>query len=516
MSKHTVKPRRPSRDTAITLFGLAAATSVAEIGYRLGLGPQNAIIVYVLAIFMISIITDGYAYGIFAAIAGVFVFDYLITPPRLGFSFTSGFPMTLSIMLLVTLVTSSAAAKIKIQAQRATAKEQRADLLYQINDHLLSSRDVSTIAEETSRFIREHLQRCACLYPARMLAQSDAPLHAAFCDASANAGEREAFLSPSSFDTAVSIIRTPPSISFVMQRQGLFELVFIPLVALGQVVGVLGVAYPPDAYCPEEEQFLTLFANQAAQALQVEKLTYQQQQATILAETEKARNRFLRAISHDLRTPLTSMIGASSALLENDADICAQTRAQLIRDIHDDAEWLLSMVQNILSATRMQSSNMALKKTDEAAEEVLAETVAGVRKRFVGCHIAVHAPGNLLIVPMDAMLIAQVLSNLLENALRHAQVKAPHIWVSLEEKDGYAEISIADNGLGISAQALPFLFDVQPNAVGRAADASRHFGMGLSICKTIVEAHNGWIAGKNLPQGGAEFRFALPLRDTEA
>lgn len=486
---------------------LGAAMLIAELFYRLGLGPQNAILVFVLAIFLVAVLTDGYIYCICAVILGTFAFDFLITTPRLDFSYTIGFPVTLVIMLLVALITASITARMRQMAKHAMANEHRAGLLYEINDRLLSAYGLAAIAREANGFAAQYLQRSSCIYW-MTAADADAPAHAY-----PHAAPED--MPPDRFDDA--LLRAHAAAMRDAQDE---QTLASPPMALyrfyldATACGVLAISLQRGSLTADDRWFIRLLAGQLDQALQVETLRQERQQALVSAETEKARNKFLRAISHDLRTPLTGIIGASSVLMEDGGRLKTDVCQQLSADIHDDAVWLLNMVQNILSTTRMQADGVIITKNVEVMEEVIANAVTGIRKRFPGCRIQVVAPEHLVMVSMDAMLISQVISNLLENALRHAGKPDPQVMIALSEMDDYACVTVTDDGAGLPEALLPTLFD-QPAAAIRSdesVDTSRGFGMGLSLCKTIVEAHQGSIEGCNLPGGGAMIRFCLPMR----
>lgn len=229
------------------------------------------------------------------------------------------------------------------------------------------------------------------------------------------------------------------------------------------------------------------------------------------AETEKVKNSFLRSISHDLRTPLTSIIGSSSTLLESGGTLPPQTQAKLAEGILQDSQWLLNMVENILSITRMQQNNMSLKKTEEIAEEVAAEAIATFHKRFPHAKITMIPPENVILVPIDAMLISQVLTNLLENTQRHARGRQSDVTLAITETNGFVAFSVTDTGPGIDADVLPQLYHAAVIPEAPYKDSSRGLGIGLSICRSIILAHGGHIYADNLPEGGACFRFTLPL-----
>ena len=225
-------------------------------------------------------------------------------------------------------------------------------------------------------------------------------------------------------------------------------------------------------------------------------------------EKEKMRGNLLRAISHDLRTPLTGISGAATAVLEQHGNMTWEQEKEMLQDIDEDAQWLIRMVENLLSITRISSGQTKIAKTDEAAEEVIAAVMMSFRKQHPKLRVHVSVPDELLIVPMDAILIRQVLLNLLENAAQHAGENI-EIWLSVEKRDGWAVFSVRDNGCGIPEDDLPHLFDGSLKT-DSTADASRGMGIGLSVCKTIVKAHGGTIHANNSEKGGAVFTFTLP------
>ena len=263
--------------------------------------------------------------------------------------------------------------------------------------------------------------------------------------------------------------------------------------------------------------FLTLLAT----ALFTSAMTTQlkrQEERNYRARLEEMRANLLRAVSHDLRTPLTSISTAASVLRDGFEDISPQRRREMLAQISDDAQWLIRMVENLLSITRVGEGASALKKTPEAAEEVVSEAVRKYRARFASPEASICLPDELVIVPMDAILIEQVLLNLLENAALHA-LGATRVCVRLRVQGGNALFEVADNGAGIETARLQTLFD--PSAArpsDRASGARNNMGIGLSVCRTIVISHGGALKARNLPEGGACFSFTLPMQkeDTHA
>ena len=234
------------------------------------------------------------------------------------------------------------------------------------------------------------------------------------------------------------------------------------------------------------------------------------------AEKEKTRGNLLSSISHDFRTPLTSILGASTTVMEQ-KDMLSEMRDSLLADIQDNAKWLIRMVENILMVTRISQESMQLNKRMEAAEEVIAQSVSIVRSRYSDHLVHVKVPGEVVMIHMDATLISQVIINLLENAIKHSG-EGSFVILTLQVKDGFALFEVSDRGTGIPAHLLDNIFEIhaQVDAEGNpvtdiSADPSQGMGIGLSICRTIIQAHGGIIEGHNRKEGGAKFSFWLPL-----
>ena len=236
----------------------------------------------------------------------------------------------------------------------------------------------------------------------------------------------------------------------------------------------------------------------------------EQERIRLESEKEKMRANLLRAISHDLRTPLTSISGSISAVLESGGSLDGTQCTELLQDAKKDADWLCRMVENLLSITRISGDEVrGIQKEDEALEEVLSEVVLNFRKKNPDIEVSVTVPDTLLFVPMDAMLIEQVVLNLLDNAVSHGKTTSK-IRINASAGSEYVTITVADNGKGIDTAVMKHLFDGSLQLRSReTADNSRSMGIGLLLCRTIVEAHGGQIGACNLPGGGASFTFTL-------
>jgi len=240
----------------------------------------------------------------------------------------------------------------------------------------------------------------------------------------------------------------------------------------------------------------------------------QQEKIKAAVEQEKIRSNLLRAVSHDIRTPLTSILGASSALLENESAISPERREELLLGVRDEAEWLIRMVENMLSVTRFQDGAAKLHKRAEAVEEVVAGAVQKFRKRFSKLPVRVSVPEELLLVPMDPILIEQVIVNLLENAAKHSET-ATHILLSVRKEGEYAMFEVYDDGRGIPREQMHRLFTGYFQRAEQAGDTGRNMGIGLAVCKAVIQAHDGKMEAENGPKQGITFRFWLPISELE-
>lgn len=284
------------------------------------------------------------------------------------------------------------------------------------------------------------------------------------------------------------------------------------------VIGVLGVNFaftaPYFEFCLSIPGYPLSFLSMLAVSVTTSAMTTQikrQEKQRYRAQIEEMRANLLRAVSHDLRTPLTSISGAASVLMQN-PEMPRQDRETLLKEIIDDSDWLVRMVENLLSITRINAEPANLHKSPEAAEEVVSESVRKYRKRFDQPAVEFRMPEEVLIAPMDPILIEQVLTNLLENVAFHA--RASRILVTLRRDRDWAVFEVADDGDGIPARRLSTLFEAGASA-GPVSDGNRGMGIGLSVCRAIIMAHGGAIEAENRPGGGALFRFRLPMKEEQ-
>ncbi len=494
--------RKRVKNITFSLGVLGSTLLICEVLYRYGFGNQNINIVMSMAIFIITAVTDGYFYGVLSAVIGVFAFDFLITPPRFGFSFTVEFPVTLIILLLVAITSSTIITRIKTQAAQARQKRQHAELLYSINRRLLSTRDLDTIAKYSVDYLKDELMRSVALF---IDIESKGRLKPYFGYVKEDV-DLEYFMNDKIFD----LVRWTANEQKAKDDKD--NGYFLPIITQNVTYGVFAFSFGGNDLDKKQRMFLELITDQTAQALKMYRLMEEQQEIKVMIEAEKVKNSFLRSVSHDLRTPLTGIIGASSTLLEEGDRIPYEIQTKLIEGIHNDSQWLLNMIKNILFITKLQKNDMMIGKSEEIVEEVIEEAVLTFRKRFPSAKITVKQPEEIILLPMDVMLISQVLINILENTQKHAKDQKSDVAIEVKEIDDFVGFIITDTGPGIDPKILPLLFNFTITSEENPySDSMRDLGIGLSICKTIIKAHGGKIYASNRPEGGAQFIFTIPL-----
>lgn len=489
-----------------TLAVYLVATGCALALNEAAVMNDNIFGVYMLAVAIISVTTGSYIWGVLASIGGVIGVNFFFTFPYFALNFSiAGYPVTFTIMLLMSVLASFLTAKVKAAAILSAEGKKRAETLTDMSQAILTAGDYDTIAEMAAEYFHKTNQCSVVVY----LGSPMKPEIEKFKTASD--AEENIFQSVLEQQVALSAYQTGKRTGAdadhsIHNCKG----TYFPIGTQDIKYGVVGFLFDDTKFILEDTySFIDVMISQTIMALQKQQMMEQAQKILLETEKEKMRSNLLRAVSHDLRTPLTGIIGSASTLLENGSMITEDTSKRMLADIQQDAEWLIHMVENLLSVTRITGGTTTLKKQDEIVEEVVSEAVMRIRKRFPNSRIDVTVPNELLIVPMDATLIEQVLINLMENSIRHSGSSLP-ISLKVSQKRSGAIFSIADRGKGIDPSRIPDIFDGKTNK--GSSDSSRGLGIGLSICKSIILAHDGKIYAENNATGGASFTFVLPMK----
>ena len=463
---------------------------------------SNLIMAYLLGVVVVAT-RSGRGPTILASVLSVAAFDFFFVPPYYTFAVSdTQYFVTFGVMLVVALVISGLAVRIRTQAEAARDREQRIAALYAMSRELASTRGVHDLLQVAVRHITEVFRtRIVVLLPrpgGRLAPEGGLPDQFPLDDNELAVGQwayehgRIAGLGTETLPGATAL--------------------YVPLVASAGTVGVLGLRPedPRSLRAPERLHQLEAFASQTALAIERAHLAEEAQQAQVRAETERLRNSLLSSVSHDLRTPLASITGAASTLLESGAKLDARTRQDLLEALHEEAERLNRLVQNLLEMTRLESGALQLHAEWHPIEEVVGAALGRFGKRFGDRQVATRIPADLPLVLIDDVLAEQVLINLLDNALKYTPAGSP-IEISASSVDGAVLVEVADRGPGLPSEDEKRIFDKFFR--GGSGGAVRGAGLGLAICQGIVEAHGGQIWAENRPGGGVVFRFTLPVKD---
>jgi len=291
---------------------------------------------------------------------------------------------------------------------------------------------------------------------------------------------------------------------------------FVPLVGSQRTVGALGVM-PVDSQSlldPEQRRLLETCASLIALSIERDQSVLQAHEAQLQVQAEQLRSSLLSSVSHDLRTPLAIIAGASSSLLQNAETLNPASQRDLLQTVVDESHRLTRLVDNLLDMTRLESGSVAVNKQWHVLEEIVGSARTRLRRELEGRIVGVHIPSDLPLLNLDSILMEQVLVNLLENAARYTPASAK-IEITARGRDGGVEIRVADTGPGLPAGSEAKVFDKFFRGAGLgSADGRRGAGLGLAICKAIIQAHGGEIRAGNRPTGGAEFVITLPCEET--
>ena len=485
------------KDLAISL-GVIIVTSLIGLFFaHLGFSEANIITLYILGVLITSIVTSSKLAWGFSSVASVLIFNFLFTKPRFSLmAYGDGYPITFAIMFVASLITGSLASKMHNQTKQSSQAAYRTKILFDANRLLQRASDDEEVLKITAEQLKKLLNREIVIFKQN----KDALQTLVYAlDDSFQMGEKELNIATSilinhSYDYKDAQLRCD----------------YYPLKTQLRTYGIVAVYKNEKEIDSFENSIILSLVGECALALENLFNAKEKELAAVLAENEQLRANLLRAISHDLRTPLTAVSGNASNLISNASSFDEQTKLSIYNDIYNDSMWLINLVENLLSITRLEEGRMNLKFTAELIDEVVAEAVKHVHMRQGGQKITVVHKDEFLLAKMDTRLIIQVIINILDNAIKYTPSDSM-ITVTTEKQKDKARISIADNGAGIPDELKERVFDMFYTGANKLADSRRGIGLGLSLCKSIISVHGGEIFVKDNVPSGAIFTFTLPI-----
>ncbi len=441
---------------------LAVSTLIGQLFHNLHFTEANTITVYILGALLTALFTRSNLCSIAVSLASVLLFNFFFTEPRLSFyAYESGYPVTFAIMLIASVITGTLANRLSKNAKQSAQASYRTKVLFETNQ-LLQQAEEGEILATTARQLEKLLNR----------------------------------------DVAV--------LSGVWSRDTGWKA--FPIESGNIVHGILAVDIRNAPLEPFENSVLLSVLGECALAMESRRNAREKEEAAVIAKNEQLRSDLLRTISHDLRTPLTAISGNTENLMRNRKVLDEQAQIGILKDIHADTIWLIQLVENLLAITRIGDGKTRLNITAQLVEEVVAEALSHIHRRNDTHRIRTEISDELLLAKMDARLISQVIINLVDNALKYTPAGSD-ILVSAEKAGDMVSIRVADNGPGIPNSQKRQIFDMFYTGNTRIADCRRGLGLGLSLCRSIVEAHGGKISLTDNTPSGCVFTFTLPISE---
>jgi len=460
----------------------------------------NLIMVYLAGVvFVASRAQRGPA--ILASFLSVLAFDFFFVDPRYSFAVSdTQYIFTFAVMLAVALFTSTLTVQVRMGADAARLREKRITALHALSRQLAITRGAK---ELLGRAVTEIAEVFDC--------QVVALLPDARGKLVIQAGKESEFaINPKEQGVAQWVFDLGQIAGLGTETLPSAEALYVPLLAAQGPVGALGVRPrdPERLLVSDQLRLLESFANHTALALERDRLAEEAQRQTVEIESERLRGSLLSSVSHDLRTPLTSISGSASILMEQDESLSRDTRRELLQTVHDEAERLNRQVSNLLQMTRVEAGSMKVSKEEQPLEETLGAALRRLKQLLHDRPVRLAMPPDLPMVPADAVLLEQVFFNLLDNAAKYTPPGSP-LDISARAEQDAVTVEIADRGPGFSEEDEERVFDKFYR--GQTPRTQPGTGLGLAICKGIIRAHGGTISAANREGGGAVFRFTLPL-----
>ncbi len=501
------KGRFSTVDLARAALILAICTGVGFLFTAIGLAITNVVLIYILGVLAVALVTTGPIYSLLSSFFSVLVFNFFFTEPYYSLRSSPDYFATFAVMFTAALLSSSLTSRIKAQSIQTANKAYQTEVLLTTSQLLQKADEKRAILEVVQQQLCRLLEHSVLCYDSDL----DAPTLCAieqdggFGGIDLEAERKAAQWVRQNGKHAGRTTRVFPEAKCLYMAVRSERTVWA-------VIGIRADNAPPiDEF---RKNLMISILDECALAVEKDHMTREKQRIEENARQESLRANLLRSISHDLRTPLTSISGNAAILVENQGQLGDESLKRLYTSIYDDAIWLNGLVENLLTITRTENGAMKLNLQTELVADTVEEALRHIDRDAARRHIATDLPEEMLLARMDAGLIVQVLVNLLNNAVKYTPEGA-RITVGIRRKDGMALIWVADDGQGVPPGDESRVFDMFYTGVKRSPDSRRGIGLGLALCKSIVQAHGGEIGVENVRPHGAKFWFTLPIVEVE-
>ncbi|HEV8520697.1 MAG TPA: sensor histidine kinase KdpD [Burkholderiales bacterium] len=497
--KGSAKTRYPRYLWGIGVTALTTAISALMFGH---FDLSNLVMVYLLGVVVVAA-RFGRGPSVLSSVLSVAAFDFFFVSPRFSFAVSDvQYLITFAVMLLVGLIVGTLTVNLRSEAKVSAHRERRAGVLYAFTRALGSAQTEEEIARAAVKHIGDEFEgQSVILFPdaeGRIRYPESQSMQYSFHSADLGVAQWV-------FDHAKPAGKGTDTLPGT-------EGVYFPIKGSSGVIGVLALL-PVNLrriFLPEQQRLVDTFISQLVQAIERVRLAKEAQTARVNAETESLRNSLLAAISHDFRTPLASIVGASSSLIDRGTTLSEDARRDLSKTIYEEARRMTRLANNLLDMARLEAGGVKLKREWYPIEEIVGGVLTRLQTRLENHPVKVNLPPGLPLVQVDAVMIEQVLENLLENALKYTP-GGTAIEVGAEANSREVAFWVADRGPGLPPGKEDLLFEKFFRATAEGAQSG--VGLGLTICRAIVTAHGGTIDAENREGGGALFRFTIPVTE---
>lgn len=499
-------PLRISHDLLLIAVFLALSTGVCFLFRKENLQTDNLIMIYMMGGLLEAMFASYRFSSVLYALGSVVVFNYLFTAPRLTLRvYDPAYLTTFVVMFATSLTVSTLIQQMKRIAKQAAEKAYRTEILLETSQKLQQTEDVSEIAVQSVSQLAKLLGctvYCIPGSPGMEMKRDDYVASAPDAEGLSQdelAVARWAYKNNKHAGATTGVLPGAKCL-YLAVRNG------------NKIFAIIGIELNGKVPTAFEKSVMLAMLNESALAFEKEELRRKEKETALRLQQERLRANLLRAISHDLRTPLTSISGNADMLMENYREMQDSEREQIFQDIYADADWLINLVENLLSVTRIENGTMTLRIIPEMVEDVL-DAVRNHSMRRLGDHsLRIDLEDELLMVRMDVKLLIQVLTNLVDNAVKHTP-DGTEIVITVRKKENKALFEIADNGPGVPDEQKEKIFTMFYSGEDSIADGRRCMGMGLTLCRSIVEAHGSMLAVRDNQPHGAVFWFELEAEE---
>ncbi|MBO4414355.1 MAG: sensor histidine kinase KdpD [Lachnospiraceae bacterium] len=505
------KLRPTIKDLLITLFLLATSTGIGLFFTQFGFSESNIITVFILGVLVISVATLSPLYGAIGSLASVLLFNWFFIDPRFSFhTYEAEYPVTFAIMLISSLITGTLANRIKSNAMQSAREAFRTKVLLETNQLLQKAEKPDDVIRITAHQIIMLLNRDVIIFPKTDDGKLGYGSEFSTVHFDANSPEPDR----NAKEIAQWVFENKQAAGFRLEHFPEAKSQYHAICLNDHCYGVLAIRLDGATLEPFENSIVMSILGECALALDNLRNAEEKERASVMVKNEQLRSNLLRSISHDIRTPLTSISGNASNLISHYRQLDDETREQIFSDIYDDSEWLIDLVENLLSISRIENGQMQLHLSSEIMSDVIEEALKHIDKNASEHVITVKDSDDILLVDIDSRLIMQVLINLINNAIKNTPAGS-EITIESRREENDAFVTVRDNGPGIADEIKTHVFEMFYTGQNKVADGRRSLGLGLALCRSIVEAHHGNIILTDNDPHGCCFTFSIPMKEVE-